>query len=288
MKTTLDCLPCFLKQALHTARLTSAPPDVQKKIMEQALDFLHRVNFSASPPENAVALYEMIAMTSNCSDPFRALKQQSNRFALKLKSLARKQIEESAHPLYSALLFSMAGNIIDYGSMHHFDMEQTIRKALTIEPAINDFPSFAADLARAKSILYLGDNSGELVFDSLVIEKLGKNITFVVKERPIINDALREDAEFCGIDTLCRVISNGTGCPGTPLAACSEEFQKLFTKADLIISKGQGNFETLSETKAPLYFLLTVKCPVVQEHIRQISGRGAEIGRTVLLGMRND
>lgn len=283
MKTTLDCLPCFLKQALHTARLTTVDAGVHEEIMKQAIAFLSRVNFSLSPPENAVALYEMIAAISACNDPFIELKKASNRFALGLKPQVRRQIDESVDPLYAALLFSMAGNIIDYGSLHQFDMEQTIRQALALEPVINDFPAFTADFAHARRVLYLADNSGELVFDSLVIEKLGKDVTFVVKERPIINDALREDAQSCGLETICTVISNGTGCPGTPLAACSDELQRLFRAADLIISKGQGNFETLSEVQAPLYFLLTVKCPVVRDHIEQISGRTADIGRTVLL-----
>ncbi|MDH3394130.1 MAG: ARMT1-like domain-containing protein, partial [Desulfobulbaceae bacterium] len=136
------------------------------------------------------------------------------------------------------------------------------------------------------SILYLADNCGEIVFDSLLIEQLGpQKITLAVKERPIINDALITDTASCGLNNLCTVISNGTDCPGTPLAQCSEEFQDCFHNADLIISKGQGNFETLSESNAPLYFLLTVKCPVVVDHVNMLAGKSTRVsmGEMILL-----
>ncbi len=113
--------------------------------------------------------------------------------------------------------------------------------------------------------------------------QLKQKVVVAVKEKAIINDALYEDALECGLDKLCRIISNGTQCPGTPLSMCSREFQNLFQNADLIISKGQGNFETLSEVKAPVYFLLTVKCPVVGDHINQLSGRKVQTGNMVLL-----
>lgn len=283
MKTTLDCLPCFLSQALHTIRLTGADTIKQAQAMQGALSYLAGIDLTASPPENAVGLYRLIAEVTARPDPFSELKRQSNQLALDLVTHIRRQIKAADDPLYAALLFSLAGNIIDYGARHTFDIETTIRAALDRDPAINEYAAFSADLGRARTVLYLGDNSGELVFDGLVIEQLDREVIFVVKESPIINDALHTDAIACGLNRLCRIVSNGTDCPGTPLATCSEEFRHLFHTADLIISKGQGNFETLSEVKAPLYFLLTVKCPVVGDHIRALTGREVELGRTVLL-----
>ncbi|MBU0964949.1 MAG: DUF89 family protein [Proteobacteria bacterium] len=276
MQTTLDCLPCFLKQTIHTARLCNASPVVQQEIMNEViLKFLPSIDFTISPPENAVHLYGLIAGISGHQDPFAAIKKESNRFASGIAQRIRQKVNEADNPLLAALTFSIAGNIIDYGSLHQFDMEEIIHDALSLKMAINDFAELEADLQQTRTILYLGDNSGELVFDKIAIEQLNRDVTFVVKEKAIINDALQEDARDCDMQNICRVITNGTGCPGTPLPHCSEEFRQLFADADLIISKGQGNFETLSEVKAPIYFLLTVKCPVVNDHLFQLTGSPA-------------
>jgi hypothetical protein len=246
---------------------------VQQEIMHEIiLKFLPAIDFTISPPENAVHLYGLIAGISGQPDPFAAIKKESNRFASAIAHRIRQKVNEADNPLLAALTFSIAGNIIDYGALHQFDMEQIIRDALSLQMAINDFAELETDLQQAGRVLYLGDNSGELVFDGIAIEKLHRDVTFVVKEKAIINDAMLEDARECGLQDICRVITNGTGCPGTPLPHCSEEFQRLFHDADLIISKGQGNFETLSEVKAPIYFLLTVKCPAVNDHLCRLSG----------------
>lgn len=138
----------------------------------------------------------------------------------------------------------------------------------------------ACRLPAGSKVLYLADNCGEIVYDVLVLRALvdlGLEVTVAVKEGPIINDALMADAFSCGLDRYARIISNGTACPGTPLASCSTEFLEAYRGADLIISKGQGNFETLSETvavsKADIFFLLTVKCPVVGAHLARLAGK---------------
>ena len=283
MKTATDCLPCFLRQAIRTARLSNATPEEQLEIIRQVSEFLPLVDFAASPPENATKLYQLIAAITGCDDPFASIKKESNRFALRIKPSIGKNINESDNPLLAALTFAIAGNIIDYGAPHQADMEQTVRQALSQNFAVNDFAELQSELRQAENILYLADNSGEIVFDGMVIEKLSQHVTLAVKKKAIINDALPEDAEECGLPGLCRVITNGTGCPGTPLSLCSEEFQRTFQQADLIICKGQGNFETLSQTRAPIFFLLTVKCPVVQRHIGELTGQEPEMGHMVLM-----
>jgi uncharacterized protein with ATP-grasp and redox domains len=215
----------------------------------------------------------MIAEKSGCSDIFADLKDLSNRKALDLLPELVKKVEESNEPLRTAALLAIAGNIIDYGAHHDFDINTSIEKCLHTKPAIDDLEQLRRDLDKAGKILYLGDNCGEAAFDRLLIAQTGEEITYAVKERPIINDALKEDAATCGLGDLCRIISNGTDCPGTPLEKCSEEFREIFAEADLIISKGQGNFETLSEVSAPIYFLLMVKCEVVAEHVAELTGR---------------
>lgn len=287
MQTTLDCLPCFLRQALYTARIATDSAAQQQEILRQAALLVADFDLALSPPENAIRLYQMIASTAGTADPFAALKKESNRFARDLRPELRQRIRQASDPLATALKFAIAGNIIDYGAHHEFDARQTIDDCLTRPYAIDDYLQFCRALAEARKILYLADNCGEIVFDGLLLEEMGKTeVTVAVKERPIINDALKDDAFGCGLGERYALVSNGTACPGTPLALCSDEFQELFRNADLIISKGQGNFETLSEVAAPIYFLLTVKCPVVVGHINETSAgdqRPVNMGDMVLL-----
>ena len=288
MQTSLDCLPCFMRQALYTARIATNSPELQKKILDRAAQLLPEFDMNLSPPENAVALYRMIAETAGRPDPFTTLKQESNSLALELQPQIQNRIHNAHDPLAFAIKFAIAGNIIDYGAHHDFDARKTINTCLEQQLAINDYEEFRRDAAKAQSILFLADNCGEIVFDGLLIEQLGpKKVTMAVKEHPIINDALLADAKKCGIDKICKVITNGTNCPGTPLSQCSEEFLKIFKEADLIISKGQGNFETLSHSKAPIYYLLTVKCPVVVDHVNEIAGGSGKVGMGGMVLLRS-
>jgi uncharacterized protein with ATP-grasp and redox domains len=295
MQTTLDCLPCFLRQTLYAARLISTDPLVQKRIVAGILPVLAILDFHCSPPENAVQIYDRIAALGGCPDPFAVVKKESNAAAMLLRPRLEGIIGAASDPIATAIKLTMAGNIIDYGAQQSFDVEQAIIACLANDPWGGDLAGFVDDVERADRILYLADNCGELVFDGLFIERLaamGKEVCLAVKERPIINDALATDATACGLDRYCMVITNGTGCPGTPLARCSRIFRERFFNADLIVSKGQGNFETLAGTAGPIYYLLTVKCGVVAEHIGRQAGRTPtdnerpDLGSMVLLKNR--
>jgi uncharacterized protein with ATP-grasp and redox domains len=282
MHTTLDCLPCFLPQTLYAARLCSPDVRVQKRIMAGVLSVVAGLDFCLSPPENAVSIYKRIAELGGCGDPFAALKKESNDAAVQLRPRLDEIIARAADPAATAVKLAMAGNIIDYGAQQSFDVEQTIDNCLAGEPWGSGLAQFLDEVQRAGRILYLADNCGELVFDGLFIKQLAgqaKEVVLAVKERPIINDALLVDAVACGLDQYCTVITNGTGCPGTPLTRCSDTFQEIFFNVDLIISKGQGNFETLAGTNGPIYYLLTVKCAVVADHLEHLAGRSAISGK---------
>lgn len=288
MQTTLECLPCFMKQALNIIRLAANDPQLQQRMALQAARAISDFSYRISPPENAEGFYRFLSELADNSDPFSRLKKESTKLALELRPTVQKKIAAAAHPLLAAVKFAMAGNIIDYGAQLQFDAQQAIAACLATDPVINDFDSFQKDVAKADNILLLADNCGELVFDGLLVEQLGggKKITIAVKESPIINDATLADARDSGLSETCLIISNGTACPGTPLARCSPELQQHFRQADLIISKGQGNFESLSEVSGPIYFLLTVKCEVVARHICDKTHRGnmtVRLGDMVLL-----
>jgi len=286
MLTSPDCLPCFIKQAKYTANLATDSREIQQEALEKAARIISSFNLNLSPPENAVFLYRMIAKISTNHDIFINLKNTGNQTALAMLPDLENRVCKSADPLRTASLLAIAGNIIDYGSHHSFNIHQAVDECLNKSLVIDNLDEFRIDLEQAKNILYLGDNCGELVFDRLLISQLKQKVTLAVKDRPIINDALKVDAIECGLDNLCHIISNGTDCPGTPLDSCSDDFKQAFREADLIISKGMGNFETLSEVSGPIYFLLMVKCKVVARHLSEITNPPANsinIGDLVLM-----
>lgn len=288
MQSTLECLPCFLKQAIHAARLSTDSNRRQQKILAAVARLLANMDLQLSPPENSMAVYETISRLSGCADPFAHLKEQSNTFAADFLAASTPLIRQSDDPLFTALLFSIAGNIIDYGAQQDFDAQSVLDQCLATPLAINHYQQLRQAFHKSHSILYLADNAGEIVFDKLVIETMlaldpDKEITVAVKDGPIINDATLADARQIGLPALGRVISNGVVCPGTPVSRCSAEFRQLFSQADLIISKGQGNFETLSLVKAPIFFLLTVKCAIVASHLLELTGTEVELGDLLLI-----
>ncbi|MCI5143996.1 MAG: DUF89 family protein [Candidatus Electrothrix sp. AR3] len=181
--------------------------------------------------------------------------------------------------------------MIDYAAQHIFNAAETMQACFEREFILDDYPVLLQALNRtAPTVLYLCDNCGEIVFDGLLIEQLqhrGCQVTAAVRGYPVINDATLADARLCGLDKICPVISNGTACPGTPLAQCSEDFKQHFQDADLIISKGMGNFETLATEPAPIFFLFTVKCRQVARHLTKRQRLAPEIltgdGEMVLL-----
>ncbi|MDH3329475.1 MAG: ARMT1-like domain-containing protein [Desulfobulbaceae bacterium] len=292
MQTSIECLSCFACQALATARLSSNDPDIEKRVVQEIGRLVSQFDLSLSPPENAVEVYALIAELTDIHDPYEQLRKKSNAMALSIRDRIRRRINSSENPVKTALHYAVAANIIDYGARHDFDEINILENCLHRDFFIDDTEGFISALKSVAGlkILYLADNSGEIVFDGLLVEQLQKfgcDVTLAVRGKRILNDVTIEDAVECGIDKLCRVITNGTGCPGSPLSSCSDTFRKVFSESDIIISKGQGNFETLSEVDGPIYFLLTVKCRVVGRHIagmRKVDARpGIDNGEMILM-----
>ncbi|WP_339135409.1 MAG: ARMT1-like domain-containing protein [Candidatus Electrothrix sp. GW3-4] len=277
MRTTLDCIVCFMRQARSTGLLTTEDPLLQRQLLDGAGRYMEQVDTELSPPENATGLYALFAEILGEDDPFARVKQEGNAFALAILDEVEQRILAAEDPLRAAVRVAIGGNIIDYGALHSFDAARTIQECFDREFVWDDYPTFVEALQGRPKVLYLCDNCGEIVFDSLLIKQLNRSgcqVTAAVRDQPVINDATLADAQACGLDDICTVISNGTRCPGTPLDACSEDFREHFQAADLIISKGMGNFETLSEVSAPIFFLFTVKCSQVALHLTERQGFG--------------
>ncbi|MCD6389947.1 MAG: DUF89 family protein, partial [Desulfobulbaceae bacterium] len=250
MKTFLDCVPCFVGQALGAARFVTDDESIHEEVLRKVMSNASKMDLSLSPPKIGQEIHRLIRQITGNKDPYRDIKEHSNQLALGVYSKLKERIEDSSDPFETAVRIAIAGNIIDFAKMNDLDdakIHQAIEDSFTValsKSAVNDFRN-AID--KSKNILYIGDNAGEIVFDRLLLEQLScEKITFVVRGGPVINDATMDDARTAGLAELVEVIDNGSDVPGTIVETCSEQFRKRFNSADLIISKGQGNYETLS------------------------------------------
>ena len=290
MKTYLDCIPCFFKQALEASRIAGADEKIQRQVLDAVAEALPEFPLEASPPEMGRIIYGLVRKYTDTDDPYLKIKEQGNRLALSIYDRAMNVLDRGRDRLLIAVELAIAGHIMDYGVKNTLDIGVELEKILSTERntignedrTFFNIDSFKESLIEAQSILYLGDNAGETVFDRILMEEIKrmdgtKTITYVVKDKPAINDALKKDAVDCGIDTIAEIVSSGSDAPGTIPALCSDEFMNRFRTADMVISKGQGNFEGLSDTGRTVFFLLMAKCPVIAADI------GCLVGDIVLL-----
>jgi len=267
MKAYLDCYPCFFTQAIKTSRMITSDEKILWQILNELSLSIPKIPFGATPPEIGREVYRIISGITGVKDPYQRIKRKYIRQALYLYPELKKLIDSSDDRLMVAIRLSIAGNVIDFGANSDFDLKRDIETILTQEFAVNHYREFCETLDKARKVLYLADNAGETVFDRLLIEELHKRVIYVVREEPIINDATREDALLSGINEVAEILSSGCDAPGNILKFCSDEFMKIYCSADLIISKGQGNYEGLSEENRPLFFLLKAKCRVIARDI---------------------
>lgn len=278
MRTYLDCIPCFLDQALRAGRIATEDEAKIKRLLDEVGMALKDIPLECSPPEAGILIYGAIREITGVFDPYLDIKIENTDTALSLYPDLKKKVRESDDPLLTAIRIAIAGNVIDFGANDNFDVEREVEDALQRDFAVFDYERFKERLDLADEILYLGDNAGEAVFDKILIEELGKPTTYVVREIPVINDATREDALRAGLDEVATIISSGTKAPGTVLKTCSTKFVEIYENSEMVISKGQGNYEALSEENHALFFLLKAKCRVIAGDL------GVEEGDIVLKG----
>ncbi len=268
MKTSLDCLPCLLRQATDAIRLGAKDSSVDVMVVRELLLASTTLDFDQSPPQLSGALQAQLRVITGCDDPYREAKQRFNRLALELLPPLAAAVARSSDPFGAAVRLAIAGNIIDLGAksgLTEKEAADTAANALA-QPLLGPLASLRRAAAKARRILYLCDNAGEIVFDRVLIEQFpAGRVTVAVRGRAVINDATREDAAVAGLPALAEIVDNGSALPGTVLADCSPEFRRRFAEADLVIAKGQGNFESLLDEPAPLFCLFRVKCPTVAE-----------------------
>ncbi|MEA5097550.1 MAG: ARMT1-like domain-containing protein [Burkholderiaceae bacterium] len=281
---SLDCVVCFVRQSLDAARLVTNDHTEQERIVRDLLRWLSDQGLEHSPPVLAQIVHRKLREISQVGDPYAQAKARHNAMALDLLPELRAQIAVASDPLAMATRLAIAGNVIDMGMnsmVAEDDVRESIRHALA-EPFVGEWDDYRTAVADAKNILYLADNAGEIAFDRLLIEQLGPNrVTVAVRGAPVLNDATRADADAVGLSEIVTVIDNGSDAQSTLLYDCAPELQRRFAAADMIIAKGQGNFESLGGRGHDVFFLFKVKCPVIAAHV------GLPLGTQVLRQYRH-
>lgn len=248
-----------------------------KQLVDETGSFLKGTSVSLSPPELTGLVQNLLRQKPSLEDPYKAIKRESNLLALKELPYLHGIVKNSHDPLKTAVALAIAGNIIDFGAAHDLDIHKEIQQltanSLSLahleETPLFRFTEFSSALEKASQIIYLGDNAGEAIFDRLLLEVIhavypDKKLTFVTRGLPVLNDVTLEDMDICSFPEYVEIISSGVDAPGTLLHRCSSEFLERFSQTDMIISKGQGNYEALNEVSGyPVWFMFIVKCPVI-------------------------
>lgn len=258
-----DCIVCIMNQALKVCKLLELDDTTSKKVLDRAAQVLQKHDFSYTPPQIAKEIYEAISDITGNSDPVLKSKELAAKEALSIDTSFVQSIQ-------GAVKMAVIGNVIDFGAQNQFDLAKMIDEHFHREFAIDDFEIFEAELKEAKEIVILGDNTGEHIFDKLLIETIKKeydvNVSYFVRTKPIINDVTVIEAEF--LSDVAIIVDSGVETPGFEIDKSSKDAREIFERADIIISKGMGNFESLYKVaKRPIYYLFVVKCSVVAEEI---------------------
>jgi uncharacterized protein with ATP-grasp and redox domains len=283
MKVHLECIPCFLEQAVRISRHATEDPGAQEALVRAVLRECEGMDFSIAPARMGQRIHRLAREISGNADPYREAKLIQNRDALALIPSMREKIRASEDPLGAAIRLSVAGNLIDYGpsqGAQPTEFKEAIQRIFSQTAGLEEIAELKRELHCAASILILGDNAGEIALDLVAIEEMERagvdlsRVTYAVRGAPVLNDATLEDATAVGITDKVRVIDTGTDAPGILMEQACEVFRQALAEADLVLSKGQGNFETLEEelaakppwTTAKVFYLLMVKCPIVSRH----------------------
>ena len=271
MRTFLDCIPCFVRQTVDSVRNISCDEAMSLIVVQKVLKAIASFDLNLSPPEMAQVVHRIIRDETGNPDPYLEIKDQSTKKALEILEKVQQLVDSSRSCFETAVRFSIAGNIMDFGVFSNLSDEQVMEsfdKAEHVDIDTNMINALYEDIKSANSVLFLADNAGESVFDKRLIECMPGNakVIYAVKGSPIINDVTFDDAKKAGVDQVANIISNGADVPGTSLSQSSKDFIDCFNSADVIIAKGQGNFESLNTVDRKVYFLFQVKCDVIADH----------------------
>lgn len=275
MKAQDQCIPCLRRQAERTLSILSIEGREKKRILEIVEEYLTKAELSVSPMQIGIGMNKIIANESGVTDPYEAVKQKSNIKAEKMLEKVIKILAESNDELYAAIKASIAGNIVDYGISSNHNLEHTLMEVMGKEAIINNYDILKQELEKAKKVTLLADNGGEIVFDLLLLEALEKKfnlekVYLVVKKHPFINDVTSKDLKNLPVHNVKNI---------EIVEANNENFldyidsiRATLDQSDVIIAKGQGNFEIFYNNYKGIFFLFVIKCEVISNIVKKPIG----------------
>jgi uncharacterized protein with ATP-grasp and redox domains len=276
MKLDLNCITCNINQAIKVIELFELDRNKKEEMMKEVLRYLSEADYSKCNPEVIGGTWEIILKYIESDNPYEDIKKYYNMEVLKIVEIIEVLIENSDDKFNTALKVAITGNLIDFAAKHEFDLEMLKKKIMNINEinlAIDDSKSLYNSLKTAKSLMYLGDNCGEICLDKLFIKYIKKEfpdikVYFAVRGKTIVNDVTLDDAQMVGMQEVADIIENGDGSLGTVIGRASDEFKERFFSSDVVIAKGQGNYESLSEVdKNNIFHLFMAKCEPVSNYL---------------------
>ena len=272
------CVECIINQSKRVASAINADEKLTQDIIDAVEKMAPGFSFEQSPPEVASGVYEKMALIAGKADLYDEVKKLSTQKAEEFVPYLEKEILDSSEPLLTATKVAVAGNVIDLAAEYAFDLNEELDKIFHTDFSVNDYGLLKNKLSEASSVLYIADNAGEHVFDRIYVKTILSlypqvSLHYMTRGNAIINDVTYEEARESGFEEICELVNSGVNTPGFVYDRATADAQELFDKADLIITKGMGNYECLNDTKRKnLFFLLKVKCNVVAHSL------GREVG----------
>jgi uncharacterized protein with ATP-grasp and redox domains len=272
------CVGCIINQSTKVADAIQASNSLRKELTSTVELMSKDFSFSNNPPEIAADVYEKMALIAKKKDLYDEVKELSTKKALSFVPLLKEKISTCQDKLLTATKIAVAGNVIDLAAAVEFDLKEEFDKIFDTEFAHNDFLRLASQLPHAKSVLIIGDNVGEHIFDYMFVEVLKElfphaKYSYMVRGNAIINDVTMKEALACGFDKICEVVDSGVNTPGFVYSRANPHAKEVFDSADLVVSKGMGNYECLSPShRKKICFLLKVKCGVVASSLEKEIG----------------
>lgn len=264
MELFLDCMPCVLNQALEAVRKTTNDVVMHDKVVNETINLMTNYKKYRNSPDLAREIHKIVREQTGIEDPYVEIKEKDLNAAKCVYPYLKEFLQSKENSLYWALKIAATGNNIDAAVYSNVDVKKCIEKELETDFSICDIDVIEKKLQTASNILIIGDNTGETIFDKVMIESFSNfNITYGVRSKSIINDVTEKEAVASGLKQVSKIVSTGCSAPGVILEDCSDEFIDIYNKSDIIISKGQGNYEALSEEKGNIFFLLKAKCPMI-------------------------
>ena len=273
MNIQAECKVCLLQQTLNVLKNLDIDEETSRKVINELTEKIYKLKYDKSPPEHAIEIYGAISSLLNRDDLYKVQKANAIAQAESFVPLLKEKIKKSNNKLLTAIKISVAGNVLDLATQKSFDLNAELENIFKTDFTINNFKELKDDLDNAREIVILADNAGENIFDKILIETLNElypnlKINYATRGQPIINDITYEEAKLSGVGEICNLVSSGVASAGFIYELASKEFREIYDRADFVIAKGMGNFETMIDVVSKKsYFLFKVKCNVVSKLI---------------------